>query len=131
MRKPYDMAHEFCHGYGFGDEGTCNFLAYLALAKSEYPLLRYSAELDFWRELASTYRRLQPDTYAAFRATLPTGFITHLDNIYKKLDQYPEYFAAFRYDVYDQYLKAQGISEGMKNYGKVIPLVLAYKRSEK
>ncbi|MCC6281424.1 MAG: DUF3810 domain-containing protein [Saprospiraceae bacterium] len=131
LTKPYNLAHEFCHGYGFGDEGTCNFLAYLALEKSEQPLLRYSAELDFWRELAGTYRRLQPDTYAAFRATLPAGFIADLDNIYKKMDKYPEFFAAFRYEVYDQYLKAQGIAEGMENYGKVIPLVLAYKRGEK
>jgi len=30
--------------------------------------------------------------------------------------------------VYDQYLKAQGISEGMENYGKVIPLVLAWRK---
>jgi len=127
LTKPYNLAHEFCHGYGFGDEGTCNFLAYLALEKSEQPMLRYSAELDFWRELAGAYRRLQPDTYAAFRATLPTGFITDLDNIYKKHDQYPEYFAAFRYDMYDRYLKAQGIPEGMANYGKVIPLVLSYR----
>jgi Protein of unknown function (DUF3810) len=127
LTKPYNLAHEFCHGYGFGDEGTCNFLAYLALEKSEQPMLRYSAELDFWRELAGAYRRLQPDTYAAFRATLPTGFIADLDNIYKKHDQYPEYFAAFRYDVYDRYLKAQGIQEGMANYGKVIPLVLSYR----
>lgn len=127
LTKPNNLAHEFCHGYGFGDEGTCNFLAYLALEKSEQPFLRYSAELDFWRELAGAYRRLQPDTYAAFRATLPTGFIADLDNIYKKHDQYPEYFAAFRYDVYDRYLKTQGIPEGMANYGKVIPLVLAYR----
>ena len=128
LTKPANLAHELCHGYGFGDEGTCNFLAYLALEKSQQPFLRYSAELDFWRELAVTYRQLHPDIYPAFRATLPTGFRADLDNIYKVLDQYPEFFAAFRYEVYDQYLKAQGISEGMENYGKVIPLVLAWRK---
>lgn len=127
LTKPVNLAHELCHGYGFGDEGTCNFLAYLALEKSQMPLLRYSAELDFWRELAGTYRQAHPDTYAAFRANLPSGFRADLDNIYKVLDQYPEFFEAFRYQVYDQYLKAQGIAEGMENYGKVIPLVLAYR----
>lgn len=130
LTKPVNLAHELCHGYGFGDEGTCNFLAYLALERSEQPLLRYSAELDFWRELAGAYRQRNPDTYAAFRATLPTGFRADLDNIYKVLDQYPEFFEAFRYEVYDQYLKAQGISEGMENYGKVIPLVLAYRQKQ-
>jgi hypothetical protein len=33
--------------------------------------------------------------------------------------------------VYDQYLKAQGISEGMENYGKVIPLVLAWRKKDR
>jgi hypothetical protein len=128
LTKPVNLAHELCHGYGFGDEGTCNFLAYLALEKSQQPFLRYSAELDFWRELAVTYRQSQPDIYPAFRATLSTGFRADLDHIYQVMDQYPEFFASFRYEVYDQYLKAQGISEGMENYSKVIPLVLAWKQ---
>lgn len=131
LTKPYNLAHEFCHGYGFGDEGTCNFLAYIALEKSDQPLLRYSAELDYWRTLAGTYRRLQPEVYAPFRKTLPSGFRADLDHIYQKLEQYPEFFEAFRYKVYDQYLKAQGISEGMQNYSKVIPLIMAYRLKEK
>ncbi|MCA0237364.1 MAG: DUF3810 domain-containing protein [Bacteroidetes bacterium] len=128
LTKPINLAHELCHGYGFGDEGTCNFLAYLALEKSQQPYLRYTAELDFWRELAIAYRQSAPEAYPAFRATLPTGFRSDLDNIYRILDQYPEFFEAFRYQLYDQYLKSQGISEGMANYGKVIPLVLAWRQ---
>lgn len=128
LTKPINLAHELCHGYGFGDEGTCNFLAYIALEKSQQPYLRYTAELDFWRELAVAYRQCAPEAYPAFRATLPTGFRSDLDNIYRILDQYPEFFEAFRYRLYDQYLKSQGISEGMANYGKVIPLVLAWRQ---
>lgn len=131
LTKPYNLAHEFCHGYGFGDEGTCNFLAYIALARSQQPLLRYSAELDYWRTLAGTYRRLTPETYAKFRKTLPGGFRADLELIYKNLEQYPEFFEAFRYRLYDQYLKAQGMAEGMQNYNKIIPLVMAYRIKEK
>ncbi len=130
LTKPYNLAHEFCHGYGFGDEGTCNFLAYLALSQSNQPFLRYSAELDYWRELAGTYKRLEPEVYASFRAGLPSGFRADLDHIYQKIDQYPEFFAAFRYTLYDNYLKAQGIPEGMDNYGKVIQLVAAWRQKE-
>ncbi|MCB0586673.1 MAG: DUF3810 family protein, partial [Phaeodactylibacter sp.] len=39
LQKPYVMAHELAHGYGFGDEGTCNFLGYLACIQSEDPLI--------------------------------------------------------------------------------------------
>jgi hypothetical protein len=124
------LAHEFCHGYGFGDEGTCNFLAYLALRRSRHPALRYSAELGYWRSLAAACRRADPDYYAARRAQLPTGFLRDLDNIYAALERYPEFFESFRYAAYDQYLKAQGVAEGMQSYGRVIDLVASYERSE-
>ncbi|MEY4902877.1 MAG: hypothetical protein RLZZ292_692 [Bacteroidota bacterium] len=128
LTKPYTLAHEFCHGYGFSDEGTCNFLAYLALQKSDNLPLRYAAELSYWREVAGTYRRLDPETYKPFRAQLPLGFRLDLDAINQNLEKYPEYFADFRYEVYDNYLKAQGISEGIQNYSKVIRLVVAWRK---
>ncbi len=127
LTKPYNLAHEFCHGYGFGDEGTCNFLAYIALEQAQDPFLRYSAAFDFWRELAGAYRHLQPDLYADFRKALPAGLIGDLEAIYRQNDRYPEFFEVFRYKAYDHFLKAQGISEGMQNYSKVIPLVLAWR----
>lgn len=127
LTKPIHLAHEFSHGYGFGDEGTCNFLAYIALQQSDQLPLRYAAELDFWRDLAIAYRGAQPEAYLAFRQTLPAGFRADLDAINQKIAQYPEFFAAFRYQVYDHYLKTQGISEGILNYDKVIPMVLAYR----
>jgi Protein of unknown function (DUF3810) len=127
LTVPYNLAHEFCHGYGFGDEGVCNFLAYLALAQSDRPDLRYSAELDYWRELAGAYRRRLPEDYKTIWENLPAGFHDDLANIYKKMDQYPEYFEAFRYKVYDGYLKAQGVREGMQSYSKVVLLVKAYR----
>jgi len=128
LAKPENLAHEFVHGYGFGDEGTCNFVAYIALQQSDQLPLRYAAELSFWRDLAIAYRQKKPDEYARFRETLPTGFRADLDLINQKTARYPAYFAAFRYKIYDQYLKTQGIPEGMENYQKVIPMVLAYRR---
>ena len=128
LSKPYVLAHEFSHGYGFGDEGVCNFLGYISLSQSNNLFYRYSAELGFWRELAAAYRHVDPDKYTQFRAGLPTGFLNDLEQIYERLERYPEFFARFRRVAYDQYLKAQGIEEGLNNYDKVIVLVLAWRR---
>ena len=128
LSKPYVLAHEFCHGYGFGDEGICNFFGYLAVYQSDNALFRYSGELGYWREVAVAYRRIDPEWYVQFRAQLPGGFIADLDAIYQRLEAYPEFFAPFRRAAYDQYLKAQGIDEGLKNYDKVIVLVMSYLR---
>jgi Protein of unknown function (DUF3810) len=127
LTKPVHFAHELSHGYGFGDEGVCNFWAYIALEQSDVLLYRYSAELDYWRELAGAYRRSDPDAYVALWRILPVGFRYDLEQIRAATQRYPEFFERFRYKAYNQYLKAQGIREGMANYGKVIPLVAAYR----
>jgi Protein of unknown function (DUF3810) len=127
LSKPYTLAHEFCHGYGIADEGTCNFLAYYTLMHSDNDLLCYSVELGYWRELASAYSRLASAEYKMIWRGMPTGFQNDIIHIRSTIDQYPEFFEAFRVKVYDNYLKAQGIPEGMKNYGKVVEFGIKWK----
>lgn len=131
LTKPYTLAHEFCHGYGFADEGTCNFLAYLALSASPDAHLRYAGELAFWREMAGAYSRAQPEAYKLIWQNRPGGFQRDILHIRATINQYPEFFEAFRVKAYDHYLKAQGIEEGIKNYGKVIALVAGYRGEKK
>lgn len=44
---PFLVAHEYVHGYGFGDEGTANFLAYLACENSDKPIIKYSGRITY------------------------------------------------------------------------------------
>ena len=50
--RPFTLAHELSHGYGFGDEGTANFWGYLATQEAEHPAIRYSGSLTYWRYTA-------------------------------------------------------------------------------
>ncbi len=122
------LAHEFTHGYGFGDEGTCSFVAYLALKDSEDPFIRYSLLLDYWRTLASNYLRYNNEDYQAFRKTLPVGLIADLNAIAENRRKYPSIFPNARNVIYDSYLKAQGIEEGLQNYNRVIMLVEGFEK---
>ena len=131
LQQPYVMAHELCHGYGFGDEGTCNFLAFLSCQDTEDPFIKYAVHLAYWRTLASNYLRYNNDKYREFRAELPTGIQADLDAINENLRKYPDIMPRARYYAYDTYLKAQGIKEGMKNYSRVIMLVKAWRESKR
>lgn len=121
------MAHELSHGYGFGDEGTCNFWAYLACAASPDPLIAYAGKLDHFRTLAANFLRYDREAYRSFRESLPLGVQADLDAVNENLRKYPDIMPNLRYAAYDTYLKAQGIPEGMKNYSRVIMMVKAWK----
>jgi hypothetical protein len=125
------MAHELSHGYGFGDEGTCNFWAYVACTRSADPLIAYAGHLDHFRTLAAHYLRYDREAYFAFREQLPAGIQADLDAINDNLRKYPDIMPELRYAAYDTYLKAQGIREGIKNYSRVVMMVKAWKEARK
>ncbi len=124
------MAHEMGHGFGFGDEGTCNFLAYVTCFHAADPAIAYAGRLDYWRTLAANYLRVDRDGYRTFRESLPLGIQADLDAINATLMAYPDILPSFRYLLYNSYLKAQGIEEGIQNYNRVLMLVKAWKEGQ-
>ena len=55
--------------------------------------------------------------------------IADLEAINANNAAYPDIMPRFRDAAYDSYLKAQGIAEGMQNYGKVVLLVEAWRKN--
>lgn len=127
IQIPFTMAHEFAHGYGFTDEGTCNFLAYLACIQSDNPVFQYSGHLSYWRYLASSYRQNDRDGYKEYFKTLPKGMVADLYSIDANSDKYPDILPRWRNVVYDTYLKTQGIPEGLINYNRIVMLVKSWR----
>lgn len=131
VSRPYTMAHELAHGYGFADEGTCNFLAWLACQRAPDPAVRYAGSLSYWREVALAYRRVvEPSTYEAARVALPPGMKADINAVNAALRRFPGFFPRFSRAAYDTYLKGQGIAEGTLNYSRVIRLVRAWRQAK-
>jgi Zn-dependent protease with chaperone function len=125
---PFVMAHELAHGYGFGDEGSCNFWGYLACLASENPMIRYAGKLAYWRYIAADYKYYQPEIYEVFRAeNLSRGVFNDLDDMYTNSDKYPP-IIPFQNQAYDTYLKFQGVEEGIESYSRMVLLVRAWKK---
>ncbi|NJC26418.1 DUF3810 family protein [Neolewinella antarctica] len=132
LQKPAVMAHEFAHAYGFGDEGTCTFWAWLAGRETNDPYLNYAFKLAYWRQIAGRLRRAEPVEYTEWRAAnLDPGIRNDLQAIYDNSAKYQDIAPAVRDLTYDAYLRAQGVHGGLANYGTVIQLVEGYRHAKK
>jgi len=129
LQFPFVMAHEMAHGFGITDEGACNFLAWLACTRADNLYIRYSGHLMYYRYLGSAVRRRDPEGYAAFRQNLPPGVLADLNSINANLDKFDEIAPGLKDVVYANYLKRQGIADGMASYSRVIDLVAAWQNA--
>ena len=125
LEKPFTLAHEISHGLGWTDEGTCNFIAYLACTQSKNPFLKYSGYISYYRYAAPAYRRFNNEDYKKFRETLSPDFRNDLDAINKSIQKYPLWFSSDALN--DTFLKAQGVKAGINSYNQVILLVRAWR----
>ena len=125
---PFTIAHEMAHGYGHGDEGTCNFLAYLACQRSADPYIRYAGQYSYWRYLRSALRGLDNEAYQKLEAEFPIGIANDLTSLKKSWAEYETFFPDFHDWVYDGYLKSQGVTEGLQSYSRVVMMVEAFER---
>ena len=129
-RKPFVLAHELGHGFGFGDEAVCNFLGYVACLKSSYPAIRYSGYLMYWQYLMSELRQIDPESYKTLRAEIGRGMANDLQAIYDIYEAYPPLIPKIQAAAYNAYLKSQGVKEGMQSYNRMVLLVAAWHKSE-
>ncbi len=128
LEKPFTMAHELAHGYGWTEEATANFVAYLACINSTDNYTRYSGFINYYRYVASNYRRINPEAYKAFRATLPEGFRNDLEAINQRLLKYPTWFSTDK--INDIFLKSQGVTEGVASYSRIVVLVYSWRKKQ-
>ena len=129
VQKPFTMVHEMLHGYGITEESDCNLIAYFVCQSSCNPEVRYSGEMAYFRYLAFEYIARDYEGYQAFRQCLSEPIIQDLDDINQRMKAFPTYFPKARAWLYDFYLRRNGISEGMKNYGHFVTILHTIEKS--
>lgn len=127
VQHPAVLAHEMSHGYGFTDEGVCNFLAFLACDRSAHPMIQYAGNLMYFRYLSHDLFRMDPAYYRQLIPNLPQGIQADLEAIRENRKRYKAWFPDVSRKVYNRYLKSQGVTEGIKSYNRVVGLVAAWK----
>lgn len=126
IQSSYVIAHEMAHGYGITSEADCNFVALLTCLDSENDYLKYTGLLTYWRYLMSDLRDKAPYSFYYLAYHRPLGLRNDIKEIYRCLDRYPDVLPELRDLFYDTYLKANGVTEGLQSYNRVVDLYLSW-----
>lgn len=125
---PSTAAHELAHQRSIASEQECNFLAVLASTTSGDPVYEYSGWLMGYIHLGNALYQADPAAWQAIRDSLP-------DTVLADLASNNAYWASFEgaaadasQKVYDTILKGYGQEDGIRSYGTVVDLLVAYYR---
>ncbi len=128
LQQGFTIPHELAHGYGFGDEGTCNFWAYVTCVESGNPFLTYCGELAYRNYLLREIWKRHPYTFKKCIETIPIEIKNDRDAIKAEMKKYPDWLPGVQEIAYDAYLRTQGVSAGIDSYNEVVILVDAWRR---
>jgi hypothetical protein len=119
--RPFVAAHEWSHLAGYADESEANFVGWLTCVRGDPPA-QYSGWLFlYWQilgELGASDRK-------ELAMSVAPGPRQDLEAIVERLrrGQLP-FLRDVSWRVYDQYLKANRVQEGVRSYSEVLNLLL-------
>lgn len=119
-------AHETAHYLGIAAEDEANFVSYLACISSPVPEIEYSgvmlALIHSMNELYSS----DSDLYYSVRATYSDSMVRDLADYNAYWDSFDGPVEDIVTNVNDNYLKFNRQDNGVKSYGMMVDLLLAY-----
>jgi hypothetical protein len=127
--KPFVIAHELVHVYGITDEGAANFLGFLACESSDDQFVRYAGQLAYWEYVFPELVKTSHDDAKKLAARLPPGVRADLEAAFENWNRYRGRLQETAQAVYGQYLKSQGVKEGIKSYDRFVALVVAAQKA--
>lgn len=125
---PHTACHELSHLRGFMREEEANFIGYLACVHSGSAYSRYSGYLSGFIHAANALYRQNPEAAAQVYTLLAQTVLDDLHTNNAFWQQYEGRISEVSTRVNDTYLKANSQSDGVKSYGRMVDLLLAYYR---
>ncbi|MDR1669258.1 MAG: DUF3810 domain-containing protein [Oscillospiraceae bacterium] len=121
---PSTMCHELAHRLGFAPEEDANMIAYLACAESGDAIVRYSGELLAFNYCYSALS--DPENRALLWARLPQTVRDDFAGSREAWERYEGPLQEVSASVNNTYLQAMSQPEGIKSYGRVVDMLIAY-----
>ena len=126
---PATMCHELTHYRGFMRENEANFLGYLACMESDRADFKYSGSLMAFQYCFSALYKDDSTLGKKIANMCVDGIVTDI----AREEEYWEPFLNTKVNsvseqVYDTYLNLNDVEDGVKSYGRMIDLLLAYYR---
>jgi hypothetical protein len=120
FERPFVAAHEWAHLAGYADESEASFVAWLVCLRASRAA-QYSGWLYLFWQING---EVDAEARAALREVLTQGPRRDIDAVVERLrrGQLPLLRSA-SWRIYDQYLKANRVAEGVESYGAMVALV--------
>jgi len=120
-------AHETAHLLGFAKENEANFISYLACSSSDDPAIAYSGTMLALINCGNKLYKSDPEKYTPLFQRYSSAVVRDIKAYNAYWDNYEgEVEEAFT-SINDNYLKFNQQEEGVKSYGMMVDLLLAYR----
>jgi hypothetical protein len=121
FERAFIAAHEWAHLAGYADESEASFVGWLIAVQADVPS-RYSGWLFLYWQISG---EVGAEARAKLAGILESGPRQDINAVVERLrrGQLP-WLQAAGWRVYDQYLKANRVEEGVRSYGAVVTLIL-------
>ena len=123
---PATTLHEMAHQRGVAPEDEANFVAYLTAISHPDRDFKYSGTLVALIHTMNALYAEDPTLAAELRMLYTDGINRDLEDHRKFWEPYQTQVSDAADQINDTYLKANGEQQGVKSYGKMVDLVIAY-----
>ncbi len=125
---PFTMAHEMSHQRGIAREDEANFVAYLVCLESDDVYIRYSGYSNMINYVMNALYKADKDLYFDFYHNhYPIRVRSEFSAFSLFFDKYRDSSAStVTGTINNSFLSSQGQSEGIRSYGLVVDLAVAY-----
>lgn len=120
FERPFVLVHEWAHLAGYANEAEANFVAWLACTRGD-DMARYSGWMAIFEHVAAS---LPEADRKALTSQLAVGPRRDLQDAAARYARASPVVSAAARDVYDSYLRANGVNEGVGSYTAVVRLML-------
>ena len=121
FERPFVAAHEWAHLAGYADESEASFVGWLTCLRAD-AAAQYSGWLAVYWQVTGEVDRTERSTIDRALGEGPRRDINAIVARIRRSEQPWLRNAGWR--VYDQYLKANRVEEGIRSYGTVLTLIL-------
>jgi Protein of unknown function (DUF3810) len=125
FERPFVLAHEWSHLAGYADEAEANFVAWLTCTRAD-PGARYSGWLAAYQHALGAVPR--PDRRSI--TALGPGPLGDLKAMTARYERSSAVVRSAARGVYDEYLRANRVAEGIGSYDAVVRLMLGTRFDE-
>ena len=121
FERPFVAAHEWSHLAGYADEAEASFVGWLTCMSADTPA-QYSGWLFLYGQISA---EVSGDDRARLGEALAAGPRADVEAIVDRLrrGQLP-WLRTAGWRLYDEYLKANRVEEGVRSYGAAVTLIL-------